>query len=156
MDIGRALKEFREEKGLNQKELALLTGLEINQSHISKIENGQRTPTKSTMDKILEPFNMVYVDFLKEYCGEGQSEYVDDSLNIGQGLKNLRRSLGLTQIEFASKVVISRSYLGNIEVNRGDPSMSTLSRILKPCGVSLVVFMVDYCHIMDEYNKTVR
>ncbi|MBQ6059438.1 MAG: helix-turn-helix transcriptional regulator [Clostridia bacterium] len=47
----------------------------------------------------------------------------------GELIKALRKERGLTQIELAKAAHISRSYLGDIERDRYDPSLKTLRQI---------------------------
>lgn len=48
--VGRKIKELREKAGLNQARLAEMAGL--TQSHISRLENGEHSPTNLTLGKI--------------------------------------------------------------------------------------------------------
>lgn len=73
-------------------------------------------------------------------------------MNIGEGFRQFRKSLNLTQKEFAEKANISRSYLGNLEKNRGDPSMATIKKIIEPFDIQLVKFLVDYCGVKRVEN----
>lgn len=50
-------------------------------------------------------------------------------MNIGFMIKEARGNL--SQIEFAKKIGISRSYLCEIEKNRKSPSVKTLSKLAK-------------------------
>lgn len=49
--------------------------------------------------------------------------------SIGERIKNARKIAGLTQLELAKKTDLSRSYIGDIEKNRYNPSVSTLQLI---------------------------
>lgn len=49
--------------------------------------------------------------------------------NIGERIKDARKSAGLTQLELAKKTELSRSYIGDIEKDRYNPSVSTLQLI---------------------------
>lgn len=49
--------------------------------------------------------------------------------SIGERIKNARKSAGLTQLELAKKTELSRSYIGDIEKDRYNPSVSTLQLI---------------------------
>ena len=49
--------------------------------------------------------------------------------SIGERIKNARKIAGLTQLELAKKADLSRSYIGDIEKNRYNPSVSTLQLI---------------------------
>lgn len=51
------------------------------------------------------------------------------SLSIGEKIKSLRKEKKLTQTELAKKANISRSYLGDLERNRYNPSIETLNSI---------------------------
>jgi XRE family transcriptional regulator, regulator of sulfur utilization len=48
--LGRAIKEFRKEKGLTQDELARRA--DIHESYISVLESGRRNPTWPTVRRI--------------------------------------------------------------------------------------------------------
>ena len=52
MDIGKAIKAIRKEKGIKQSELSELTGLSI--PTISTSETNKHQPTKKNIDKICE------------------------------------------------------------------------------------------------------
>lgn len=49
--------------------------------------------------------------------------------SIGERIKEARKSAGLTQLELAKKTELSRSYIGDIEKDRYNPSISTLQLI---------------------------
>ena len=44
---------------------------------------------------------------------------------IGERIKEARKSVRLTQVELARKTGLSRSYIGDIEKDRYNPSIST-------------------------------
>ena len=47
----------------------------------------------------------------------------------GKGLRNIRKSLGLTQKELAALTGICCSSISNIENDRQDPTMKTITRV---------------------------
>ena len=49
--------------------------------------------------------------------------------SIGERIKEARKAAGLTQVELAKKTELSRSYIGDIEKDRYNPSVSTLQLI---------------------------
>lgn len=49
--------------------------------------------------------------------------------SIGERIKEARKTAGLTQLELAKKTELSRSYIGDIEKDRYNPSVSTLQLI---------------------------
>lgn len=55
--------------------------------------------------------------------------------SIGQRIKNARKNASLTQLELAEKTKLSRSYIGDIEKDRYNPSVSTLALIAAATGV---------------------
>jgi len=50
--IGKTIRAFREKAGMTQEELAKVSGMP--QSHISRLENGEHSPTHLTMQKIAD------------------------------------------------------------------------------------------------------
>ena len=62
MDIGKKIKELRLERSLSMNEVSRLTGLA--QSGLSEIENGNRSPSLDTLERIVTTaFNMSLYDF---------------------------------------------------------------------------------------------
>ena len=57
--------------------------------------------------------------------------------SIGKRIKEARKSVRLTQVELAKKTGLSRSYIGDIEKDRYNPSISTLQLIASATGAPL-------------------
>lgn len=57
-------------------------------------------------------------------------------MSIGKNIKLLRKEKKLTQVELAKKANMSRSYLADVEGERYNPSIETLSDIAEALGVS--------------------
>lgn len=57
--------------------------------------------------------------------------------SIGERIKEARKTAGLTQVELAKKTDLSRSYIGDIEKDRYNPSVSTLQLIAKATNAPL-------------------
>ncbi len=57
--------------------------------------------------------------------------------SIGERIKGARKAAGLTQVELAKKTKLSRSYIGDIEKDRYNPSVSTLQLIADATNSSL-------------------
>lgn len=55
---------------------------------------------------------------------------------IGETIKWIRKERKMTQKDFASKIGLSRSYLGDLENNRKSPSADTITKLSKSLGVS--------------------
>lgn len=61
---GKALRKFREVRGLTGREFADKTG--ISQGHVSELENGRRNLTAALIDRITEGFSIPKSEFLIE------------------------------------------------------------------------------------------
>ncbi|HOD75721.1 MAG TPA: helix-turn-helix transcriptional regulator, partial [Syntrophorhabdaceae bacterium] len=61
MDIGKKIREFRDAKSLNIKQLAEL--VECTPSLISQLERGKADPSISMLKRIAEALNVNIVDF---------------------------------------------------------------------------------------------
>lgn len=55
--------------------------------------------------------------------------------SIGEKIRNARKDAGMTQTELAQKTSLSRSYIGDIEKDRYNPSVATLQAIAKATDV---------------------
>lgn len=59
-------------------------------------------------------------------------------LTLGQATRKMRKIVGLTQVEYAEKVLkIYPRVLMDIENDRGNPSLETLEKIAKPFGLKI-------------------
>jgi len=59
-------------------------------------------------------------------------------LTIQQATREMRRILGMTQVEYAKKVVkISPRILSELERGVGNPTLETLTNIAKPFGLKV-------------------
>lgn len=72
-DLGSALRELREDRGLTQVELAERSG--TTDTVISRIENGRiEDPRLSTLDRLAEVLGISLSDFLEEAASEEESD----------------------------------------------------------------------------------
>ncbi len=62
--------------------------------------------------------------------------------NIGQRIRELRESRGMTQSQLQTSSRVSRSYLSRIENGQMTPSLGTLEKISEPLGIGLNRFFV--------------
>jgi transcriptional regulator with XRE-family HTH domain len=62
--------------------------------------------------------------------------------NIGQRIRQLRDSRGLTQSQLQARSRVSRSYLSRIESGQMTPSLGTLEKIAEALGVGLSRFFI--------------
>ena len=66
-------------------------------------------------------------------------------MNLGERIRKLRKGLGLTQKEFAERVVgkVDYTYIGRMERDQQYPSIKMLEKIGKAFGVPLSYFFQD-------------
>jgi transcriptional regulator with XRE-family HTH domain len=66
-------------------------------------------------------------------------------MNLGKRMRKLRKRLGLTQKEFAGRVVgkVDYTYIGRMERGEQYPSLKMLEKIGKAFGVPLSYFFED-------------
>lgn len=64
-------------------------------------------------------------------------------INIGENIKKYRKSNGMTQQKLADAANISRSYLGDIENNRYNPSIETIKNIVSILGITMDEFFSE-------------
>ncbi len=67
-NIGKRLKEIRQEKGLSQKELSEKSG--VAQSHISNIERDNKNPTVGVLMKLSEALDEDLTKIISERSGD--------------------------------------------------------------------------------------
>lgn len=98
-NFGEKLKGLREERNLSQKELGDKMG-GITQQTIAQYEKKETVPKFETVSKIANALeinpNIFYSDFSKSTA--------DDSEEIGERIKELRKSKGVSQKELAQKL----------------------------------------------------
>lgn len=66
-------------------------------------------------------------------------DLVDGRLTLGEATRRMRRIVGMTQAEYAEKVLkIYPRVLMEIEKDRGNPTLETLNKIARPFGLRVV------------------
>lgn len=74
-------------------------------------------------------------------------------VDVGERVKKARQAAGLTQMELAKKINVSRSYIGNIEQNRHASSIATLQLIADALHVDISEF-VGNVNTIQEIGMT--
>lgn len=74
---------------------------------------------------------------------------------LGERVKKLRKSLGLTQKEFASRLPgkIDQTYIGKIEREQQYPSLKLLERIGRAYSVPISYFFHEEPETVDEEQR---
>ena len=143
--LGKGITALRKENGLSQIQFAERVG--ISQTYVSDLESGKKNPTMKTLDDLLSYFDTDYIEFAQTYILD---EKPQDSLNVGSGLKQLRKDKQLTQDELATMTGIARAYISAIESGRRNPTTETINNILTELGTTYIDFLIDYCGVKRE------
>lgn len=62
----------------------------------------------------------------------------NNQITLGEAVAQFRKQLtNLTQTQYASLIKISRRSLQQIETDTGNPSLQTISKVLKPMGMKM-------------------
>lgn len=61
INIGKKVRQLREERGLTQEELAF--GANIHRTQISRIENGENNLSMSSVSRLVDYFEIEYPEF---------------------------------------------------------------------------------------------
>lgn len=122
MDIGERLKQFRELKGLSQRQIEERTGLP--RCYVSRVENGHTVPTVKTLEKFARALEVALYQLF--YEGEKpprlvktQEEEIDDWASGRKGKRifsNLQKAIRKMPVpdrtlllNMASKIVSKKS-----------------------------------------------
>ena len=62
-----------------------------------------------------------------------------DSKTIGKQIRERRKFLGVDQLSFCSIAELSQHTLSSIENGTGNPSLTTLNKILEVLGMELII-----------------
>lgn len=60
---------------------------------------------------------------------------------LGHTIRDLRSAAGFSQEKFAAAVGLHRTFMGNLERGRTNPSLETLERIARVLGLSVAALM---------------
>lgn len=63
---------------------------------------------------------------------------------LGARIRELRRSLGVSQEELAGRAGLHWTYLSDLERGRQTPTMDVVNRLAKGCGVTLAEFFAPF------------
>lgn len=80
--------------------------------------------------------------------------------NLGERLKFIRQSRGLSQAELAKLSKMTQAGIAQIETNKKDPSIETLRKISKALDVEIAslfasndIYVFDLKRLRRKYNK---
>lgn len=64
---------------------------------------------------------------------------MNDGMPIGAGVRRRRKALGISQRDLSEISGVSVHTLSDIESGKGNPTVATLERILRPLGMVLSI-----------------
>ena len=70
-------------------------------------------------------------------------------MSIGNNIKIYRKKAGLTQVQLSALANISRSYLGDVEGDRYNPSIETLQALAHALGVD-TSFLIGESNLINS------
>lgn len=116
MNIGNNIKNFRKEKNLTQKDLALKIG--VTDATINRYERGEREPNMTTLDKISNALEISINDLIKD----------TDIVNLTEGDKEIREMYSeflASDVDFSNmkKTIESSGYTLLQNTNNWDVSI---------------------------------
>ncbi|HBM5900033.1 TPA: helix-turn-helix domain-containing protein, partial [Enterococcus faecium] len=132
------------------KQISTETG--INYTTLTNYYRGERNPRNTETWNILADYFHVPVSYL---MGLDETNVELKNLNIGNNIKNIRKSKNMTQTDFAELMGLSRSYIGDLENNRSNPSIKTLEAIARALDVPIVALINDSStdNIVEPYES---
>lgn len=131
--MGERIKKLRKYFDLTQKEFAERIG--SNQNNITNYETGRRTPSSAAFNNICKTFG-VSEEWLRTGEGEMLVPVTPDENFMGERIKELRKFLGLTQQEFATRLGSVQNTITGYETGRRTPSNQVIALICREFGVS--------------------
>lgn len=131
MDIGSLIRCRRLELGMTQEELGKMIG--VQKQAVCKYENGRIDLKRDMMQKLAAALE-IPPSYLLGTHGDDVEEI--KNYDIGQRIRSLRESAGLSQKEFAQKLDISPGRLSNWELGINRPNADMIKTICKELGIS--------------------
>ena len=77
----------------------------------------------------------------------------EESFSFGEAVREARRSLGLSQDDFAAVSDLHRTYVGGIERGERNPTLSTIWRISSALKVEPEVLIARTRSILEERRR---
>lgn len=121
---GSKIRKLREERGYNLAEFAAKTGLSV--SFLSEIEKGNSNPSLRSIQKIADALHV-----------SNSQLFHEAKVGLGERIKFIRQTKGLTVAQAAKIAGISGSYLSQIESETVKPSVNTVKKLAEVLEVSV-------------------
>ena len=137
------LRLLRENMGLSQEKLAVLTGLTAR-----RVFSYEREPNEPDIETLalLADFFGVTIDFLVGHTEDEAECAPSNSLNLtrfGVRIRQFRESKSMERPELTKRVGVTSAYLGLIENGGKIPKLETCLKILNALGMSADAAFMD-------------
>lgn len=138
--MNERIREIRKTFGLSLEAFGERIG--ISKTSVSRLEKNERNPSKQTIKLICKEFK-INQNWLKSGIGEmfsnDQDIFLDDLTelsSLGERIKELRMSVGLSQKEFGIRIGVSDTAVSKIERGERNPSEQTIISICREFDVN--------------------
>ena len=99
IDVGARVRRFRHIRGLSQEQLALEAG--INPAFLGHLERGLKSPTITTLDKLVRALNITFEElFADEIC-----ELIPEREFALERVRLLVKDLSVPQLEAVADII---------------------------------------------------
>lgn len=151
MTVAEKIRFFRQEKGLQQKQLAELSGVQV--KTIQRYEHGTYEPTQKTLKKIADAINIPIQCFLDIHELIEHEEPFLRSLSQGKRIRVLRLSIGKSQEELSALTDIPLLSLQAYEADERFLKLSDMSRLTIGLDIPHTIFPIDGRSEAIKQNK---
>ena len=151
------LKELRREKGISQDGLARMSG--VSRPALAVIESGASNPRQYFLEQLAKALDVDVLDLFVERPTNVRRPGADEcGLRIAKNVNRLRISLALSQETLSTRSGHFRTYVGNLEHQRVNPSIKDLANVAEVLGVDVLRLLNPLSDVdaKSEMQKMVR
>lgn len=130
------LKELRKQKGVSQDMLARAS--DVSRPTLAKMESGLSSPRLSNLEQLARALDVDVLDLLthRPVC-EQSPEETAPRVRIAKNVNRLRVGLALSQESLSIASDHFRTFIGNLEHQRANPTIRDLVQIAEALGVEV-------------------
>jgi len=154
--IGNRLKQLRESKGYNMRQMA--AALNLPYTTYVNYEKGEREPNSEQLILFSKYFD-VSIDYIIGITNDIKSCELPSTdefkVSIGTQIKRRREELGMTQPVLASLVGVSKGSIGNYESGISSPNEPILIKLFEALKCDANYLYQDYINFESENDISV-
>ncbi|MBO8126349.1 MAG: helix-turn-helix domain-containing protein [Firmicutes bacterium] len=136
--LGGKLKVARVRKGWNLTKTSKLAG--ISPAYLSQIERGQVNPSIDVLKRLADVLGISLPVVMNR----------TNPRELGERLKTVRTSLGMSRKELAGKAGVSASLVAQIEQGKSGASLETLERLATALGVTPCSLILETDQVTED------